>query len=194
MRFSFGEFNRPAFGHRISGDGTFTAESEQGAFAAIIDGLGHGPEAAESARCCIEILVDRWSSNVEGLATRMHKSLQGLRGAAAGLLHICRKTGKLHYVGNTTARCWPENGISEKRLISRDGVLGGNLRKATTQELAISPPATILLYTDGVSSHFRAEDCPGLLRDQPRIVARRIVRDFGKKFDDAACVVLRCEA
>jgi serine/threonine protein phosphatase PrpC len=52
----------------------------------------------------------------------------------------------------------------------------------------------VVLYTDGVSDRFTAQDYPGVLRHPPSEVANNIVQRFGKSHDDAACIAVRYHA
>ena len=88
--------NRPCLGEQVSGDAAVIRPLEHGLFAAIVDVLGHGPEAydltlvidAELARCV--------ASGVSGLMTRLHQHLKGTRGAAVGLCAIDAATGRIY--------------------------------------------------------------------------------------------------
>ena len=94
-------------------------------------------------------------------------------------------------VGNTAVRRF---GKIETRLVSADGVLGHIIRSLVPQTLQLEPGDTIVLYTDGVSARFTAEEYPGVMRHDPSDVANNIVQRFGKGHDDAACVAVRYNA
>ena len=120
-------FGRPHPAELVSGDAMFVQPIEGGLFAAIIDALGHGPEAHDAACLALEILGREAGSDVSAVMRRLHEGLQGSRGAAAGLCVILESTGTMHYagVGNTVVRKF---GTSQVRLVSRDGVLGERFR------------------------------------------------------------------
>ena len=85
-------------------------------------------------------------------------------------------------------------GKEETRLVSRDGVVGQNIRTPLPQHLQLEPGELIVLYTDGVSDRFTSDDYPGVVRHAPKEVASNIVERFGKDHDDAACIAVRYNA
>ena len=189
-RLEYSSLIRPCMGERVSGDLVVVRPLEDGLFCAIVDVLGHGPEAHELTHV-IEDFLDRQATNdVSGLMTRLHQRLKGTRGAAVGLCAVDSATGTVDYagIGNTTIRRF---GASETRLVSRDGVLGQNMRTPLLQSLNLESGDLILLCTDGVSERFTTAEYPGLLRHAPKDVVRIVLDRFGKDYDDSACIAVR---
>ena len=184
---------RPCLGERLSGDAVVIRPLEQGLFVAIVDVLGHGPEAHELTHVIDAYLARYGTSEVSGLMMRLHQHLKGTRGAAVGLCAIDAATGRIDYVGigNTAMRRF---GKAETRLVSQGGVLGQNMRTPRPQTLQLEPGDLIVLYTDGVSDRFTSADYPGVLHHAPKEVASNIVQRFGKNHDDAACIAVRYNA
>ncbi len=184
---------RPFPGQALSGDSTLVRELEQGLFIAIVDVLGHGPEAHELTLTIDDYLSRYASFDLAGLIVRLHDHLRGSRGAAVGLCAIDPASGSLEYtgIGNTAIRRF---GSAETRLVSQDGVLGQNMRSPKPQLLQLQPGDLILFYTDGVSDRFAAADYPGLAWHSPQEVVSNVVQRFGKDHDDAACIAVRCPA
>jgi serine phosphatase RsbU (regulator of sigma subunit) len=184
---------RPCRGEYLSGDAVVIRPLEQGLFVAIVDVLGHGPEAHELTHVINAYLARYGSTDVSGLMKRLHQHLKGTRGAAVGLCAIDAAAGRINYagIGNTVMRRF---GKVETRLVSQDGVLGQNMRTPLPQTLQLDPGDLIVLYTDGVSDRFTSNDYPGVLRHAPKEVASNIVQRFGKDHDDAACIAVRYSA
>jgi negative regulator of sigma-B (phosphoserine phosphatase) len=181
---------RPCQGEFLSGDAVVIQTLEHGLFLAMVDVLGHGPEAHELTHV-IDAYLDRFSAaDVVGVMQRLHQHLKGTRGAAVGLCAIDAATGRLDYagIGNTAIRRF---GAVETRLVSQDGVLGQNMRTPKLQMLQLEPGDLIVLYTDGVSDRFTTKEYPGVSHHAPADVARNIVQRFGKDHDDAACIAVR---
>ena len=184
---------RPCKGERVSGDAAVIRQLDDGLFVAIIDVLGHGPEAHELTPV-IEGFLDRYASqNVAVLMTNLHQHLKGTRGAAAGFCAIDSVSGRLTYVGvgNTSIRRF---GATETRLVSQDGVVGHTLRTLMPQTLALADGDLVVLYTDGVSDRFTAAEYPSVLHHAAEAVAGNIVQRFGKDHDDATCIAVRYQA
>ena len=184
---------RPCHGEYLSGDAVVIRPLEHGLFVAIVDVLGHGPEAHELTLVIDAYLARYGTSDVSGLMTRLHQHLRGTRGAVAGLCAIDAATGRTNYagIGNTVMRRF---GKAETRLVSQAGVLGQNMRTPLPQTLQLDAGDLIVLYTDGVSDRFTSEDYPGVLHHAPQEVASNIVQRFGKDHDDAACIAVRYNA
>ena len=181
---------RPCGGERVSGDAVVILPLDSGLFTAIVDVLGHGPEAHELAET-IESYLGRYaSSDIPGLMTRLHQHLKGTRGAVVGLCSIDAASGRAIYVGtgNTVLRRFGKN---ETRLVSHDGLLGQNMRTPRTQTLQLEARDLLVLYTDGVRDRFTSDDYPGIFHHTPKQVAHTIVERFGKAYDDAACIAIR---
>jgi negative regulator of sigma-B (phosphoserine phosphatase) len=177
-------------GERVSGDAVVIRPLEHGLFVAIIDVLGHGPEAHELT-LVIDAFLDRQATaDVSGLMARLHQRLKGTRGAAIGLCAVDSEAGSVDYVGigNTSMRRF---GKSETRLVSHDGVLGQNMRTPLLQSLELAPDDLLVLYTDGVSDRFTTDEYPGILHHAPKEVVRIILDRFGKNHDDSACIAIR---
>ena len=181
---------RPCMGERVSGDAVVLRPLEGGLFAAIIDVLGHGPDAHELTRVIDTFLERHATANVFDLMTRLHQRLKGTRGAAVGMCAVDSAAGSINYVGigNTSIRRF---GDSETRLISYDGVLGQNMRTPLLQSLKLASGDLLVLYTDGVSDRFTASDYPGVVRHAPDAVVRNILDRFGKDHDDSAVIAIR---
>lgn len=181
---------RPCMGEGVSGDAVITIPLEHGLLVAMVDVLGHGPEAHELTKVIAEYLESRATPNVSALMKQLHQHLKGTRGAAAGLCAVDSDAGTLDYVGigNTSMRRFGE---SETRLISNDGVLGQNMRTPLLQSLELDSGDLLILCSDGVSERFSSSEYSGLRHQAPKDVVRTILDRFGKDHDDSACVAIR---
>ncbi len=184
---------RPCAGERVSGDAVVIRPLEEGLFAAIVDVLGHGHEAHQLALLIDAYLTRYASADVAGLMTRLHRHVQGTRGAAVGLCAVDTAVGQVVYAGtgNTVLRRF---GASDTRLVSHGGVLGQNMRTPHPQTLALEKGDVLLLYTDGVQDRFTSDDYPSLVHHPPKDVVRTVIGRFGKSYDDAACIAVRYDA
>lgn len=185
-----GSMVRPIWGERVSGDAVIVEELEGGLLLAIVDVLGHGPEAHALASDMAAFLREHARFDVTRLMERLHERVRGSRGAAVSLCSLETESGTLRFVGvgNTAAR---RLGRDPTWLAAQDGTVGSVMPRLREEHLTLGDGDVFLLTTDGVSSRFRPEALSGLFRDTPAVLARDIVRHFGKQHDDAACLVLR---
>jgi len=185
---------RPCFGEARSGDAIFYQDLEAGGvFAAVIDALGHGPRAHETAQRAIAFLRGAAAPEVAVVMCQLDAHLKGSVGAAAGLCFVDPATGAVRYagVGNTVIRRF---GSSDTRLVSRDGLLGNLRGKPREETMTLREGDVVLLYTDGVRAHFCATEYPELLGHATSTIAAQVVRRFGRQHDDAGCLALKYRA
>ncbi len=177
----------PKVGERANGDRPlFRVDEVQRALLAVIDGLGHGPDAAQAAKAATDYLESvRLDIALADLMRRLHDVLSGTRGAAgtvcilrAGVLEACA-------VGNVELR-------SDFRipLVASAGVLGVRVAKFRTCEVAIKGRSRFVLFSDGISSRTPLSDVRGL---SPEAACQTIMRSYRRKEDDATILVADVE-
>ena len=91
-------------------------------------------------------------------------------------------------MGNTIIRRF---GSSDTRLISRDGLLGSLRSKPREEVMTLQRGDIVLLYSDGVRSHFAASEYPEMWGHAMSTIAAQVVRRFGRQHDDAGCLALK---
>jgi len=191
-----GEYVRPHEGETLSGDVVLTQHEDAGVLVAVIDVLGHGPEAHEVGvrlRSALSQGVHATASpEPEGLMALLHESAQGTRGAVAAVawLNAASLEGWVAGVGNVRCRIFGE---ATRSVEFGDGVLGQRVRSPRPQALSLKPAHVLVLYSDGVVSRFGLENYPSLGLDPASTIALNVVRRFGKSLDDASCAVMRCK-
>jgi phosphoserine phosphatase RsbX len=72
-----------------SGDLHLVAPFPGGVLLALIDGLGHGREAGDAARCAADILAAHAEEPVIALVQRCHEALRKTRGAVMSVAALC---------------------------------------------------------------------------------------------------------
>ena len=85
-------FARPCLGERVSGDTVVIENRDDILFLAIVDALGHGPQANAVANQAERFLHNSWSCDVLDTMHRLHSELKGTIGAGAGLCVVDRLT------------------------------------------------------------------------------------------------------
>jgi serine phosphatase RsbU (regulator of sigma subunit) len=183
-------FARPCLGERVSGDTVVIEHRDDILFLAIVDALGHGPQANAVANQAERFLRSHWRNDVFDTMQRLHLELKGTIGAGAGLCVVDRIVREMRYtgVGNTVLRTF---GSQATRLVSTDGIIGGRFRTPAVQAAPLNESGIILLYTDGVSDRFDVEQYPQIHYHSASAIAHKIVASFGKPYDDATCMAMR---
>jgi negative regulator of sigma-B (phosphoserine phosphatase) len=182
-------FVRPCVGERVSGDAALVERRDGTLFVALVDALGHGPEAHVVARQATSFLQANWTTDVVATMLALHDDLRGTRGAVAGLGSIEIATGDVRFAGvGNTEIC--TLGPRASGLFSVEGLLGSRIRTPREQQLRLGDGEVLVLHSDGISSHFRSQLPQGAPSfSKAASLARTIVHSFGKKYDDASCVV-----
>lgn len=84
----------------------------------------------------------------------------------------------------------PDEGRSIS-MVSHNGIVGHTLRKV--QEFTYEWPegALLVMHSDGLTSHWRPRQYPGLASCHPGLVAGILYRDFNRGRDDVTVVAAR---
>lgn len=159
---------------------------------ALVDGLGHGPSAAAIAERAAEALAAASVAEVSPVIASVHQALRQTDGAAVAVAIVDPRDRSFTAaaVGNVRIRLV---GSRDQRLAWTEGTLGATYRTPNPTRGTLDAD-TLLLYSDGISDRFDAKEYPGIKTDAPGIAARTVVERFGKDYDDASCIVVRCVA
>ena len=159
----------------------------------VVDGLGHGPDAALAAQSAVRIASEHPDLEPVELLQRLHGALRSTRGAAGAVASVAPHTGRGIYagIGNIRAFTWSTGGM--KNLVSHNGTLGQQARKFHAFDFELPPRAMLVMHSDGISSHVDSRHFPGIERHHPAVIAAAIYRDHARDRDDATVVVMRNE-
>jgi hypothetical protein len=161
----------------------------------LVDGAGHGPVAARTAAVAQNELALHPTSSVADALTAVHRALGGTRGAVAGLARVDLAKNTLEYggVGNIECRVL-HPGQDGSHLISYNGLLGHTLPTPRIFTHSIAVGDMLVFHSDGVSGHWQPSRYPGLALEAPAMVASLLLRDWGRRTDDATVLVVRFAA
>jgi negative regulator of sigma-B (phosphoserine phosphatase) len=180
-------------GEDRSGDLAVFAGYDGGALAAVIDGLGHGPEAADAAELASETIRRHRREPAEALLRRCHAALRNTRGAVITLawFDLTAKTFSWAGVGNVEARHVRGAAVFGDRHDSAlvlGGVVGYNLPRVRVSTRPLEPGDAVAFATDGIEADYSASLAPGVPAQR---LAELILQRHGKGNDDALAVVVR---
>jgi hypothetical protein len=176
-----------------SGDCHVVVPFPGGVLVALIDGLGHGPEAAAAANAAAAVLETHASDPVITLMQRCHTGLRKTRGAVMSVASFNSRDSSMSWmgVGNVDGILLRLKGRPEQRdeaIAVRGGVVGYQLPPLHSKTLPVSPGDTLIMATDGIRSGFAARLA---IEHDPQEIAESILARFGKGSDDAHVVVTR---
>ena len=180
---------RPATGENQSGDRSVVAATGNGVLVAVIDGLGHGPDAAVAAAAAADVLNARADGEPVELLARCHEALRPTRGAAISLA-VVTGAGRLDWVavGNVQGVVAHAASGATSRLVTRGGVAGRRLPPLRASSVALADDDLLILYTDGVDEA-AARDLP--LPGGPDAIAEQLLQRHARGNDDALVLVAR---
>lgn len=181
---------RPLLDHDSCGDIGIIKEFDNKVFIGLIDVLGHGKEAYKIAVISKGFLQKNYRKDLTEIIKGLHERIRGTRGEVVGLCILDLSTGVLKCagIGNISVRRFRS---TSERVIFRSGIVGYMMPNPKEERIVLSDGDVLVLYSDGVRDHFELKDYPGILRDNARTIAKNIIRNFGKKGDDASCIALR---
>lgn len=183
----------PLKGQDVSGDSYLIKPLSDGILVAVVDGLGHGYEAAQASKIAVSTLDTYAREPVITLVRRCHEALKGTRGVVMSIakLNSSDKTLVWLGVGNIEVLLMREDGkpkISRERLLLRCGTLGYQLPPLRESIIPLMPGDTLIFVTDGIRGSFEQ----GIERDdKPQQIADSIMAQFNKGTDDALALVVR---
>ena len=188
--FEIGHSVRTADGFAVGGDAVVARAVGDRIVLAVIDVLGHGPEAHALASKVETLLAESECNDSVSVIGVIDEALSGSIGAAAAVASLQTDSGfGVHVgVGNTVGRIF---GRGERRLVSVDGIIGHAHGSFRPTEFWLGAGDVLVLHTDGISSRFAATEYPQLPTEDVQVIARELIRRFGKTYDDAACIVAR---
>jgi negative regulator of sigma-B (phosphoserine phosphatase) len=186
--------SRPMQGQDVCGDVATVHLSDSRCVLAVIDGLGHGPEAARAATLAAEVVEQHQSEPPDALLSLSHRQLRYSRGAAATVAIIDRPSGTLDWLGvgnvdGVVVRADEDARPRTHGVFLRGGVLGDRMPRLHRPEpTPLEDGDCILIATDGVRGDLAAAARSDLDVD---VLARRILDAYGIPEDDALIFVAR---
>ncbi len=181
---------RPMVGETECGDAVFVARDPSAVLVAVVDGLGHGPKAAQAAQAAVAFVDANRDLALTDLFRRCDRVIASTRGVAMSIIRIRLDDLRMQHagVGNVDVTSHSRERV---RPVSRPGVVGGRFRRVVMTQFQLHPGDRLVMYTDGISSRMRVEDY-GRLGGEA--AAAQILQDWGKEHDDASCAVIACRA
>lgn len=179
-------------GESVSGDLHVVAGFPGGALAAVVDGLGHGPQAAAAAAAAAAVLTRDAGKPVSALIAACHAELRRTRGAVMSVASFDGATNTVSWigVGDVEATLLRANASERRResILLRGGVVGYQLPPLRETTHPVHPGDVMIFTTDGISPNFVAE---AVDEREPQAIADQVLTAYAKSTDDALVLVVR---
>lgn len=155
----------------------------------LVDGLGHGPVAAEAAGEAVKAVRAASKENLNEIMAFTHNALKATRGAAMSVVIVDHERLVLAYAGVGNVSATIGNGAITRNMVSRNGTLGAVLPRVQEYSYPFEPGMMLLMFSDGLNSRCSFNGYSGILSRPPALVAGLLYRDFKRGRDDATVIV-----
>ncbi|MET7361717.1 SpoIIE family protein phosphatase [Streptomyces sp. NPDC005562] len=179
----------PADGEEASGDGYAIADHHGIRTLLVIDGLGHGPEAATAARRAERTFLADPAAPLVDLLTAQHKALRHTRGAAVTALRIAGNRAEHCSVGNVRTVVLSPRGVHHQ-LTGQAGIVGYTLPAPRSRFVDLTPHTTVVVHTDGIDHRWAYDPTDARLKLPPVLLAASLTHTHRRRRDDATILAL----
>lgn len=182
---SFGVVSVPVKGETACGDSFFVLPGVSKSLYMVVDGLGHGINAAEAANEAVSVVQASVGEGATEILTRAHDALKKTRGAAMSLALVDheRQVVICSGVGNISTAVL--TATATRNAPSQNGTLGAVLPRIQEYTYPIEPRSVLMMYSDGLTSKCALTGYPGLQNRHPQLIGGLLYRDFSRRRDDA---------
>jgi negative regulator of sigma-B (phosphoserine phosphatase) len=179
-------------GQGVSGDLHLVAFHPRGVLLAVVDGVGHGPEATRAAETAVGVLRRQPAESVLALVQRCHEALRPTRGVVMTLASLDTGAETISWlgVGNVEGHLYRANGTFPacETALLRGGLVGAQLPSLSASVAPVHPGDLLVLASDGIRSDFEQS---AVARGPPQRVADHVLQKYFKGTDDALVLVVR---
>jgi len=180
-------------GEDRSGDLAVFAPYARGGLAVVIDGLGHGDDAADASAIAERVIRRHADDPPAMLLSRCHEALRKSRGVVLTAAWFDLESLQLSWagVGNVEARLVrgaAGYGDRHDSALVLGGVVGYNLPAIRPARTDLRVGDAVAFATDGIEADYSASLTPGLPAQR---LAERILERHSRGNDDALAAVVR---
>lgn len=178
-------------GEVAAGDGWTSRTDRGGVTVLVVDGLGHGTEAAVAANAAVAQFQSSSTEPPADILAAIHRAMRHTRGGAVAVARIEWESETVTFagLGNIAGTIIGRTGET-RRLVSHNGIAGHIARKIQSFEYPC-PDGVLIMHSDGVGTSWSMAEYPGLVNAHPMLVAGVLYRDNNRGRDDATIVVTR---
>ena len=182
-------------GQTECGDRFVVLEVWEGVLVAVVDGLGHGAEAAFAANSAIDTIRQNRERSFSSLLQICHENLRGTRGVVISLAFLDpHRTMTWIGIGDVEGRLVRRRirqAEKSESLLLRTGVVGGDHNKLPSfypRGATLVRGDILILATDGIRTSFEEAVDISL---EPGEIALDIINNYSRIDDDSLVLVAR---
>jgi hypothetical protein len=185
---------RPYPGEAISGDDAVFFQSESEFFAAMPDGLGHGPEAREASSRAVEVVAKNRGLDLHQQVSTLNQELGDTRGCAMSIVRFNKENRVLQSAcfGDVYSHLYS---LREAHFFaSTPFILGeGNLPRPRIriETATVETGSILVMFTDGLKSRTTLKGQLDVLRQPVVAIAQYLLENHSRPDDDALVLVAR---
>ncbi len=186
-----GAASRPHPNMRQNGDSFVVKSTKDTAFFAVIDGLGHGQFAHRASHKARLYLENHYKGSFNEIFRGVGYECRSTRGVVMSAARIDWKSKKLSLasIGNVETKIY--GSLAPVRIPTRRGILGQGYPKPKIIEQDWDPMMQIVMFSDGLSSHWHEEDVQRLSMESAQKSAAHFLRKYAKDSDDATILIAK---
>jgi len=173
------------------GDGWYVIRDPGRTTILVVDGLGHGPEAAKVQLEAIRIFRKDPNGDPAEIIRTLHAGLRSTRGGVAAAAVIDEDRGRVTYAGAGNILGQIITGSETVKMVSLNGTLGNDIRKIQDFSYSWETGALLVMYSDGLSMQWDLENYPGLRQKDPALIAGVLYRDHTRGTDDVTVLIVK---
>jgi serine phosphatase RsbU (regulator of sigma subunit) len=185
----WGVAGRPLPGEAVSGDNYVVSWVGDTVLLAVIDGLGHGPDAADASSQAVAYLECRAGAPLDVLVAGCHTALRRTRGVVLSLAHIETASGLMTWlgVGNVDGQLIRAGRAGREVLLQRGGVVGYQIPQLQPRSAQLALGDTVFLATDGIRPGYAWD----MKAEAVQAAAENLLAGCARATDDALILVAR---
>lgn len=173
------------------GDAFAVAPKDNGVAVIMIDGLGHGVDAAAAADAAVECFHKRITDDLTGIFNALDRALKPTRGAAIAVAHIDLPGKAVHYMGAGNISGILIADGKARNMVSHNGIVGHTMRRLQQFDYPFASSPTVIMHSDGVGTRWQPMALMERGLANPSAIAAQLWRSDARGRDDAGIVVAR---
>ena len=188
-----GGVSGPRPGETACGDAWISRHDAEATVVMVVDGLGHGPEAAAAAAAAVTTFEKRSRLSPGDIVGAVHDALRATRGAAVAVARIDPPRAEMLFcgVGNIAGALIDATG--SRHLVSLSGTAGHHVHKVQEFRYPWPERGWLVMHSDGIATRWSLDAYAGHESLHPLLLAGLLYRDHRRGRDDATVVVVRGE-